>query len=69
MEVLETQPIIELMNGTFGYNPRKYHQDQIAAYWTSSSSKDVAFLYLKHKALCRSYNSIVINCFVCLLNN
>jgi hypothetical protein len=46
--------------------PEEYHQDQIAAYRTSISSKDVAFLYSKHKALCHSCNSSVINCFVCL---
>ncbi len=47
----------------------EYHQDQIIAYQTSTSSKDVAFLYLKHKALCHFCNSSVINCSMYLSND
>jgi len=41
----------------------EYHQDRIVAYRTFASSKDVTFLYLKHKALCHFCNSNVITYF------
>ncbi len=46
--------------------PKEYHQDQIIAYQTFISSKDVVLLYSKHKALCCSCNCDIINCFMCL---
>jgi hypothetical protein len=65
----KSNQLLSLWIALLRVTPEKYHQDWIAAYQTSTSSKNITFLYLKHKALCHSCNFGAIKCFVCLSSN
>jgi hypothetical protein len=47
----------------------KSHQQQIRAYILSTSPRDFAPLYWWQKKMCWPWNSSLISCLMCLLNN